>query len=70
MKVYEIGKPDYYDGYCEVDCTLWVAVEDGISIDALHLVEDGMYIKEIPEYNERTPGIDFIFRFTARPKGG
>ena len=64
MKVYEIGVEDHYDECSDgVDCTIWIAVPEGINIEQIR-TDDwsiGAYVKYIPEYNENTPGVDFIF---------
>jgi hypothetical protein len=65
MKVYEIGVEDHYDECGDgeelsVDCTLWVAVEDGVYIIS-QFTNDNTYIKELP-YDENVGGIDFIIR--------
>ena len=58
MKVYEIGLPDNYDNSndADCDCTLWIATDRPIK----QISNKCIYIKEISEYNENTPGIDFI----------
>jgi hypothetical protein len=65
MKIYEIGTPSHYDdndGDC--DCTIWVALEDGLTMIQTdqYGINGCMYMKEIPEYDENTPGVDFIIR--------
>ena len=60
--IYEIGVPDHYDDSsndCGVDCTIWIAVEKGISIRNNKLEKNNIYIKPIP-YEITSGGIDFI----------
>jgi hypothetical protein len=63
IKVYEIGLPDHYDdnsnGDCDCDCTIWIATDKPIK----QISNDSrIYVKEIEEYNENTPGIDLIIK--------
>jgi len=61
MKVYEIGVEDHYNECSDgVDCTIWIAVPEGINIEQIS-TDDRAYVKYILEYNENTPGVDFIF---------
>ena len=63
IKVYEIGLPDHYDdnsnGDCDCDCTIWIATDKPIKQISN---DSGIYVKEIGEYNENTPGIDLIIK--------
>jgi len=59
--IYEIGVPDHYDNNdnCGVDCTIWIAVGEGINIINNKIEKNNIYIKPIP-YNIISVGIDFI----------
>ena len=61
MKVFEIGLPDHYDDDSNdcCDCTIWIATDKNIKLVSS---DSRIYIKEIPEYNENTPGIDLIIK--------
>jgi hypothetical protein len=58
MKIYELGTPSHYDDdSSDCDCTIWIACNHPIKL----ISEDkNIYLKEIPEYDETTPGVDLI----------
>lgn len=60
MKVYEIGLKDETDCRGNCECILWIATD--ISIKQTKNSKSEYYIKEIPEYDENTGGIDFVIK--------
>jgi len=63
MKVYEMGLPSHYDeqdGDC--DCTIWIAVENGIEIQKINSESEIMYVKEIKVPPSQAAGVDFVIR--------
>jgi len=65
MKIYEIGQPCKEGKVVYGGRTLWIAVPEGINVEDVYSDENGYYCKYLKEYDENTPGVDFIFRMAS-----
>lgn len=59
MKVYEIGVRNFCNDQSDHDCTFWIACDHRIQMVSS---DDDVYIKEIPDYDETSIGVDFIIK--------